>query len=212
VPVAAGAGDELDLITALRAGDEAAFGALVDRYHMELLRLAQLYVHDRAVAEEVVQETWIGVLQGIDRFAGRSSLKTWICHILLNQARSRARREAPAQPFSSFAEDDDEPSVDPDRFLPDGHRFAGHWASVPADWEAMPEARLLAQETITYVQRSLAALPTNQQAVLRLRDVSGWSSAEVCRLLGISEANERVLLHRARSRVRQALEQYLQET
>src|SRR4051812_24300609 len=100
---------ETDLVAAPRAGGGGGFCALVDRYHMELLRLAQLYVHDRAVAEEVVQETWIGVFQGIDRFAGRSSLKTWICHILLNQARSRARREAPSLPFSSFAEADDDP-------------------------------------------------------------------------------------------------------
>jgi RNA polymerase sigma-70 factor (ECF subfamily) len=205
--------DELRWLEALRRGDEAAFVALLDRYHASLLRLAMLYVSNRAVAEEVVQETWLGVLQGLSRFEARSSLKTWIFHILMNRAKTRAQREGRSVPFSALAnpqDEPDEPAVDPDRFLPADHpRWPHHWASPPQSWGDLPEERLLAQETRAHIQQAIDALPASQREVIALRDVEGWSAGEVCNVLGLSEANQRVLLHRARSKVRRTLEQYL---
>jgi RNA polymerase sigma-70 factor (ECF subfamily) len=200
------------VMAALRAGDEAAFADLVDRYHGRLVRLATVYVHNRAVAEEVAQEAWLGVLRGLDRFEGRSSLKVWVFSILTNCARSRARREGRTLPFSSFAgaaeEDGAEPAVEPERFrAADPGR--GHWVSVPDNWDEVPEQRLLAAETLALVERAIAALPPTQRAVITLRDVEGCASDEVCAVLGLSEGNQRVLLHRARSRVRRALEAHL---
>jgi RNA polymerase sigma-70 factor (ECF subfamily) len=203
--------DELRLVAALRAGDEAAFEHLIEQYHAPLLRLALMYVPSRAVAEDVVQETWLGVLQGLARFEGRSSFKTWIFRILTNRAKTRGQRESRSVPFSALAapEDEaDEPAVDPSRFLPPEHVYAGHWAARPSAWEHVPEERLLAQETQAVLQRAIAALPMNQREVITLRDVEGWSSEEVCNALNISETNQRVLLHRARSKARRALEQY----
>jgi RNA polymerase sigma-70 factor (ECF subfamily) len=170
-----------------------------------------LYVPSRAVAEDVAQEVWLGVVRGIGRFEGRSSLRTWIFRILANQARTRARREARSVPFSSLAgPGGDGPTVDPDRFLGADHpAFPGHWASPPRSWEGMPEQELLAGETRERVQNAIDMLPASQRAVISLRDVEGWSSPEVCDLLDISEGNQRVLLHRARATVREALEEYL---
>jgi RNA polymerase sigma-70 factor (ECF subfamily) len=206
-------GDEARLLKALRAGDKAAFAVLIDRYHLSLVRLATVYVTSRAVAEEVAQETWLGVLEGLRGFEGRSSLKTWIFRILVNRARTRAVREARTIPFSTLGEaslDSDEPSVDPDRFLPADHpRWPHHWASAPRAWDRSPEEMLLARETRAYIEQAIATLPPSQQEVITLRDIEGWSSHEVCNVLGISETNQRVLLHRARSRVRQALETYM---
>ena len=202
--------EDAHLVTALRNGDEAAFAALVERYHPALVRLAQAYVRDRAVAEEVAQEAWLGMLTSLSRFAGRASLKTWLFGILINCARASRRREAHAIPFSAFDDEaGDGPSVAADRFLPAGHRWAGHWAAPPQPW---PEEHLLAEEIGTHVARAIDALPPHQRAVLTLRDIEGWTTAEVCETLAISEANARVLLHRARSRVRQALEDYLRRT
>jgi RNA polymerase sigma-70 factor (ECF subfamily) len=164
------------------------------------------------VAEEVVQDAWMGVLQQLDRFEGRSSLKTWVLRIVSNRAKTRAIHERRTVPFStlaSAAEDADEPAVDPDRFLPAGHRWAGHWASPPASWREVPEDRLLARETMAEVQGAVDCLPAAQRAVLVLRDVEGVTAAEVCQLLGLTEGNQRVLLHRARAKVRAALERYL---
>jgi RNA polymerase sigma-70 factor, ECF subfamily len=204
--------DDLQLVEALRAGDEEAFAALTREYQAALLRVAQIYVTTRAVAEEVVQETWLGVLQGIDRFEGRSSLKTWIFRILTNIAKTRAQREGRTLPFSALQRPDavPEPAVEADRFLPPEHeRWPGHWASKPVAW---PEDRLLAAETRDRIEVAIEALPPAQRAVISLRDVEGWSAEETCNALGLSETNQRVLLHRARSKVRAALEEYLSET
>jgi RNA polymerase sigma-70 factor (ECF subfamily) len=171
-----------------------------------------LYVPSRAVAEDVVQETWLGVLQGLARFEGRSSLKTWIFRILTNRARTRGQREGRSIPFSAVwnpETDSTEPAVDADRFSPPGSVDAGHWVSRPRDWEALPEDRLIGQETRAQIQQAIDALPDSQREVITLRDVEGWSAEEVCNVLQISESNQRVLLHRARSKVRRALEQYL---
>ena len=202
------------LVDGLRAGDEAAFVALLERYHPALVRLAAMYVPDRATAEDVVQETWIAVLKGIDRFEGRSAFKTWLYRILLNQARQRGKREARSVPFSALVRagaEGDEAAVDPDRFFPPGHEDAGHWASPPREWGASAEERLLASETRDRIKAEIAALPPGQRAVIELRDVQGWTAPEVCHALGLSETNQRVLLHRARSKVRRALERYLDD-
>jgi RNA polymerase sigma-70 factor (ECF subfamily) len=206
--VAAGTEDER-LARAVLAGDEAAFVALVRLYHTPLLRLASTFIRDRAVAEEVVQETWLGVLSGLDRFEGRSSLKTWIFRILANRARTRAVRESRTVPFAALAREDDEggPSVDPERFLDANHpRWPGHWWYPPSNWDGVPEQRLLARETRAAIETAIAELPPVQRQVVTLRDVEGWPAHEVCELLELSEANQRVLLHRARSRLRAALE------
>ncbi len=194
------------LAARIRTGDEAAFAALVDRYHNAMLRVARSLVRDREVAAEVVQETWLGAVKGIDRFEGRSSLKTWLFSILLNIARTRARREQRSIAFSSVAtgEDDDEPAVAADRFSAEGA-----WISAPADWEAMPEERLLSIETRIRVEAAINELPPLQRQVIALRDVEGWSADEVCNALELTETNQRVILHRARAKVRRALETYL---
>jgi RNA polymerase sigma-70 factor (ECF subfamily) len=203
--------DDLKLVKALRAGDERAFAFLVDRYYSSLLRLAITYVGSRAVAEEVVQETWLGVLKGLGRFEGRSSLKTWIFRILTNTAKTKAQREGRSIPFSSLASDgSDELSVEPERFLDQGHpTWAGHWDVYPRSWDEIPENRLVSRETRERIEQAIEALPATQRTVIRLRDVEGFSSEEVCTILEVSEANQRVLLHRARSKVRAALEDYL---
>ena len=197
---------ERELCAALRRGDEDAFRALVREYHAPLRRLALGYVRSSAVADEVVQETWLGVIHGIRNFEGRSSLRTWIFRILANTAKTRAEREARTVPLSAFASDDD-PSVDPSRFFDQQHeRWPGHWASPPARWDELPEEHLAGRETLDALKRAIDALPPVQKQVMVLRDIEGWPAAEVCDLLGLSVGNQRVCLHRARSRVRQALE------
>jgi RNA polymerase sigma-70 factor (ECF subfamily) len=206
--------NDLSIVDALRAGDESAFASLIDQYHGPLLRMALLYVPSSAAAEDVVQETWLGVLQGIDRFEARSSLKTWVFRILINRAKTRGAREGRSIVFSSlsgFGPEREESSVDPDRFHPLGHPLAGHWSAAPRDWSETPEERLLSDETFARVQVAVDALPANQRAVITLRDIDGCTAAEACTILDISEANQRVLLHRARSKVRQALEHYLSD-
>jgi RNA polymerase sigma-70 factor (ECF subfamily) len=200
--------DESRLVEALRAGNEAAFRELVRMYNASLLRVARIYVPTRALAEEVVQETWLAVLEGLDRFEGRSSLKTWIFRILANRAKTRAIRERRTLPFSAFQpERVPEPAVDPDRFRDsEDPRWPGHWAVPPTAW---PEDRLVAAETREKLAEAIEALPGTQRAVISLRDLEGWSAEEVCNALELSETNQRVLLHRARSRVRKALEEYL---
>jgi RNA polymerase sigma-70 factor (ECF subfamily) len=203
--------EDTQVVAALRAGDEAAFEQLMREYHPSLLRVAQIYVPSRAIAEDVVQETWLGVLNGIDRFEARSSLKTWIFRICTNIAKTRGQREGRTVPFSALERPDavPEPAVEPERFLPPDHeRWPGHWASKPTPW---PEERLLAAETRAVIERAIDALPPAQRAVISLRDVEGWSGEETRNALGVSETNQRVLLHRARSKVRQALENYLSE-
>ena len=192
--------DESARVAALRAGDEETFMLLVRELTPGMRRLALGYVRTPALADDVVQEAWLGVLKGLDRFEGRSSLKTWIYTIVANIARTRGRRESLSTPFSSFATDD-EPSVDPERFLADGH-----WASPPEPWRSVLDA-----ETRAVIDAAIAALPDQQRQVIELRDVEGWSSEEVCNILALSETNQRVLLHRARSKVRAALEDYFGE-
>jgi RNA polymerase sigma-70 factor (ECF subfamily) len=186
---------------------------LVEQLQGPLLRLARTYVSDPAVAEDVVQETWLAVLRGLDRFEGRSSLKTWIFSILMNRARTRAVREGRSIPFSALedaAGEDEGPSVEPERFLPPDHpRWPGHWAAPPREWNTTPEAMALSGETRGIIDAAIADLKPAQREVITLRDIDGLTSTEVCQVLGISEVNQRVLLHRARSKVRAALERYL---
>ena len=200
------------LVAALRAGDEATFARLVREWNSSLLRVAQIFVPSRAIAEEVVQETWVRVLGALDRFEGRSSLKTWVFRILVNTAKTRAQREGRVLPFSALNNPAriPEAAVDPDRFRPeDDPRYPGHWAVPPRE---LPEERLLAAETLQQIAAAIEALPATQAAVIRMRDVDGWSSEEVRNALDISEVNQRVLLHRARANVRRALEDYLAPT
>jgi len=215
-PVAGSAtsADDLELLARLRRGDEAAFTQLVERLHGPMLRVAMIHVGNRAVAEEVAQDAWVGVLAQLDRFEGRSSLRTWVLRIVANRARTRAVRERRTLPFSSLdgAAEPGRPAVEPERFLPAGHRWAGHWASPPRSWGDVPEERLLSAETRAEVGRAVELLPPAQRAVITLRDVEGMTAAETCELLELTEGNQRVLLHRARSRVRRALERYLDET
>lgn len=203
-------GADLALAERLRAGDEDAFMALVERLQPSMLRVARMFVSTQAVAEECVQECWLGVLQGLGRFEGRSSLRTWIFRILTNIAKTRGQREGRSVPFASLTGDDlDAPSFDPAMFLGDGETWAGHWSSLPSDWRGVPEERLLSAETRTVVARVLDELPPMQAEVLRLRDVAGWTSEEVRNALDLTETNQRVLLHRARAKIRRALDEYL---
>jgi RNA polymerase sigma-70 factor, ECF subfamily len=201
--------DEVELVARLRAGDEQAFEALVARHYGTMVAVAQTYVKTRAVAEEVVQDAWLATLESLHRFEGRSSLKTWILAILVNKAKTRGVREARSVPFASLAPERDEPAVEPERFRGPRDGFPGHWRAYPGDWGAAPDVALENREALQAAMRAIAALPLAQQTVIRMRDVEGYSSDEVCAALKVSAANQRVLLHRARSRVREALEAHL---
>ena len=205
-------GDET-LLAGLRRGDENAFRTLVDEQGPFLLRLALMHVPSRAVAEEVVADTWLAVLNGIDRFEGRSSLRTWLASIVLNKARTRGRRERRVLPFSFLRrwreEGRDEPAVDPDRFQSARSQAPGQWARPPVEWES-PEERLSSDESRKVLLEAIAELPRRQREVITLRDISGWSAAETRNALGLTETNQRVLLHRARSKVRAALERHFE--
>ncbi len=208
--------DERRLIASLLSGDEDAFMRLVEQYQAAMLRLAQMYVGDRAVAEEVTQEAWLSALKNLDRFEGRSSFKTWLFHILVNGAKSRSLRERRSIPFSALADSDaadsdDAPSVAPERFRPAGDTYAGGWLAFPQSWAHLPEAHVASHETRERILAAIERLPITQQSVIRLRDIEGYSAEDVCQMLRVSEANQRVLLHRARARVRQALEAYFAE-
>jgi RNA polymerase sigma-70 factor (ECF subfamily) len=208
--------EEPALLDALRRGDEDAFARLVNEHHASLRRVARLYVANAATADEVVQETWLGVIRGIWAFEGRSSLKTWIFRILVNRARTRAVRESRRARFtdtlSTESDTELELSVSPERVLSVGGSFArGSAAQPPLDPASSPERSLLTKELRERLQTAVDAIPSNLRIVLWLRDVEGWSSAEVCNALAIQETNQRVLLHRARARVRAALEPYLKE-
>ncbi len=202
--------EDLAVVERLRAGDETAFTMLVERHQAAMLRIAQMYVSSRAVAEEVVQEAWLGIVKGLDRFEGRSSLRTWMYRIVANVGKTRGRAEGRSTPFSSLAGDDDaEAGVDPSWFRDASGRYPGEWATPPVPWSAVPEDRLLGMETLGRIGRAIDSLPPMQAEVIRLRDVLGWTSEEVRNALDLSETNQRVLLHRARSRVRRDLHEYL---
>jgi RNA polymerase sigma-70 factor, ECF subfamily len=203
---------DAELLTRLRRGDEHAFRTLVGRHHATMLRVARLHVRDRHAAEEVVQETWLAVVQGLDRFEERSTLKTWLFRILTNRAKTRGEREARSVPFSAVILTETtggDHAVDPDRFQGPHDRNPGQWAAPPPRWETLPDERLLSQETLREIDAAIEQLPPAQRTVIRLRDVEGWEADEVCEVLGLTSANQRVLLHRARSKVRGALERYL---
>jgi RNA polymerase sigma-70 factor (ECF subfamily) len=203
-PADAAPADDAAWVARLRAGDEAAFVALVSRHHRALLQLALAYAGTRAAAEEVVQDTWVAVLDGLANFEERSSLRTWIARILVNRAKTRAVRDGRTVPFSSLDLTDAE----------DGCAFdaRGFWSAPPTPWDHAPEALLLRKESREMLERELALLPAAQRAVVTLRDVDGWTSEEVCNVLDLSETNQRVLLHRGRSRMRAALERHKART
>jgi RNA polymerase sigma-70 factor (ECF subfamily) len=190
-----------ELVDRLRAGDETAFAELVRRYHRLMLRVARGYVRTDAVAEEVVQEAWLAVVRGIERFEGRSSFKTWLLRIVANRAMTSGAKEARSVPI--------EPSVSADHFVPEGEPGAGAWSTPPEPW---PEDQLLADETRAVINRAIEELPPLQRAVVSMRDIEGLSSEEVREMLDISAGNQRVLLHRGRQRVREALNAYLSPT
>jgi RNA polymerase sigma-70 factor (ECF subfamily) len=205
------AADDASAVAALKAGDPLVFGQLVDAYGDAMTRIAAGVVSSRAVAEEVVQETWLAVFTGIHRFEGRSSLRTWIFRILMNTANTQRTRDARSVPFSDLAAElaADEPAVEPERFLPAQHQWPGGWASAPSSWGEDPEARLLSSETLEVIRRAIDVLPPGQRTVVVLRDVEGWTPEEVSEALGLTRGNQRVLLHRARSRIRAALELWM---
>jgi RNA polymerase sigma-70 factor (ECF subfamily) len=196
---------DLALVERLRARDEVAFMELVDRLTPSMRRVARMFVSSDAVADECVQEAWLGVLQGIDGYEGRASLRTWIFRILVNVAKTRGQRESRSVPFATLAGDDlDEPAWDPSAF-----DTTGHWSSLPFDWRGVPDERVTGRETLAVVGRAIDGLPPMQAEVIRLRDVLGWSSDEVRNALDLTDTNQRVLLHRARAKVRAAVEEHL---
>lgn len=199
------------LIARLRRGDEGAFDELVNQHHGMLIRLAMGYVADREAAEEVVQDTWMAVIESLNRFEGRSSLRTWVCGILIHKAKDRGVREKRHTTFSAFEsyDDDNDDAVDPSRFQQSGE-WAGHWAFPPQPWDDQtPEKLLASQQAVNAMNKAIEALPATLKEVLILRDVEGVEAKEVCEMLKITETNLYVRLHRARERVRQAVETYL---
>ena len=203
--------DESILLDGLRKGNEEAFAYLLDTYYGQLLRVAMSHVPSRAVAEEVVQETWQGVLESLPRFEGRSSLKTWLFRILTNRAKTRGKRESRYESMDS-EEGESEGWTDPDRFIPGGG-LQGHWRVLPTPWDdRTPERLLLSKESQRLIQAAIDALPPVQRQVMMFRDIEGVEASEVCNLLDITETNQRVLLHRARTKVRRTIDAQLSET
>ncbi|HVN08334.1 MAG TPA: sigma-70 family RNA polymerase sigma factor [Patescibacteria group bacterium] len=201
--------EELALVEGLRRGDEDAFLTLVRRYQALLKRVARMYVRTDAVADEVVQETWLGVFEGIERFEGRASLKTWVVRILMNRARSRGERESRMVPFSALAAEEagrSDPAVPAERFQDAARNYPGHWSVPLPRWGDEPEKWVISLETLEYLRGAIEQLPSAQRTVVTLRDEQEWTAEEVCEALGITEANQRVLLHRGRSKLRKALE------
>lgn len=204
--------DEAGLVQALQRGDEAMFSSVMDWYSGSLLRLAMAYVPSRAVAEEVVQETWMGVLEGIGRFEGRSSFKTWLFRILTNRAKTRGTRERRYEPLGLAglnSEGEEGPSLEDTLFVTEGSG-KGRWIDPPQGWDPdTPERALLSKECRMAIEAAIHGLPDKQRQVITLRDVEGMSSEETCNVLDISETNQRVLLHRARTKVRRVLDPYV---
>jgi RNA polymerase sigma-70 factor, ECF subfamily len=204
---------EEQILAQLRDGDEEVFCALVRRHSPSMTRVAMAFVSRREVAEEVVQETWLNVVRGLDGFEAKSSLRTWIYAILGNCARRRAKQEQRLVPLSELAADEasgDDLGVSRDRFFDEG-RWAGMWSSAVPRWDDRPEERLLSSELRTALLEAIDALPRMQRAVITLRDVEGWPAEKVCEYLGVADGNQRVLLHRARTAARVAIERYLEE-
>lgn len=199
-----------DELAALRRGDPSAFTSLVRRMHPSMVRVACCFVSSRESGEEVAQDTWVAVLEELDRFEGRSSLRTWIFRILTNLAKTRGMREKRITPFSALdvQHESADPTVPPESFFGSGHRWAGHWSTPVRSWD-VPEERLLSAELGSVIRRALDQLPPAQRAVVVLRDCQSFSSREVRELLDLSESNERVLLHRGRQRVRTAIGEYV---
>lgn len=197
------------LVARLCDRDEAAFALILDAWSSGMRRLARSFVSTDDSAGEVVQDAWLAVIQGIDSFEGRSSLKTWVYRILVNTAKRRGVRESRTVPWSSLRPTDEDtgPTVDPSRFGRPGDPYPSHWREFPAQWPA-PEPEVLAGETRAQVAAAVSQLPDRQQIVITLRDVEGYDAEEVCAILEISAANQRVLLHRARAFVRGKLEEY----
>jgi len=212
VPPSPAPGGDEHLLERLQAGDEAAFAQLVSKHHAAMVRVARAHVATAAAADEVAQEAWVGVLEGLDRFQGPCSVKSWIFAIVVNCAKTRGVRDRRSVPFSALGQADDEggPSVEPERFLDEGHpRWPGHWARAPEAWDA---DALVSRETLATIADAMATLPSMQRAVMTMRDVEGLDADETCRVLGISDANQRVLLHRGRSKVRKIVEAHLSES
>lgn len=197
--------NEVDLVRLLRQGDEMAFNTLLDRYHVSMVRLARSYVSNEAAAEDVVGDTWLAVVRGLERFEGRSTVKTWLFRILLNRARSNGAREAKSVPFSSL-DHEAGPTIESDRFVDASDRWVGYWSAPPCVWPLGPESSVDRGEMRRSIGRALDRLPPTQQTVVTLRDVHGLSASEVCEILDVSEANQRVLLHRGRAKLRLVLE------
>jgi RNA polymerase sigma-70 factor (ECF subfamily) len=201
--------DESELVARVRDGDERAFEQLVESLYPSMVAMARVYVRSAAAVDDVVQEAWLGVLKGIDRFEGRSTLRTWVLQIVANIARTRAVRDSRSVPFSSLSDEDAGPTVEPERFRGPDDAYPGHWWSYPTDWRSVPEQKLLSDEALQVVKDAIEQLPERARLVITLRDIAGCSSAEVCETLGLTAANERVLLHRARAAVRAKLEGYV---
>jgi RNA polymerase sigma-70 factor, ECF subfamily len=199
---------DVDLVDALRAGDEHVFADLVDRHSPAMLAVARTHVGSREVAEDVVQDTWLALLKGIDGFEGRSSLRTWLFRVLINIAKTRGVREKRSVPIDLISADG--PTVSADRFRPVTDQYPRNWAYPPRAWTESPERSLLSSETLDLVRRELDRLPEQQRLVVALRDVDGYDSVEVCALLDVTAANQRVLLHRGRARIRHALADYFE--
>jgi RNA polymerase sigma-70 factor (ECF subfamily) len=196
-----------DEVRALRAGDEVVFRRVVEREHATLVRVARAYVRDEATALDVVQETWLAAIRGLDGFEGRSSLRAWLTGILVNQARRRGVRDARVEPRAELSLGGDDLGGWPaDRFRGPGDRWPGHWATTPTDWSTLPEQRFTSAESVAAVHDAIDSLPARQRTVVLLRDVLGWTAVEVCDALDLTDGNERVLLHRGRSTVRRRLE------
>lgn len=192
------------MVARLLAGDERAFDELVTKYHQSMVRLARGFVRNHDVAQEVTQETWVAILTGISRFEGRSSLKNWMFRILTNRAKTRGAREGRMTPMSALGAESGESVVDPDRF-----DQRGHWDDPPQPWQQTPEKKALRGEIHTKILEAIETLPARQRQVVILRDLEHTSAGDVCHVLGISDSNQRVLLHRGRARIRNALESYM---
>jgi RNA polymerase sigma-70 factor, ECF subfamily len=208
------AGDDAELLASLRAGDEAAFARIVNDWSRPMIAVARGFVSTEASAEEVVQETWLAVLKGLNRFEGRSSLRTWVYRILVNTAKTRGVKEHRTLPWSTVAGEDAGPSLDPALFQSAGDPHPGGWRAAPASWpeDVAVEGSVLAGEVRQELRTAIDALPDRQRVVLTLRDVLGHTSEEVCELLDISQGNQRVLLHRARTALRADLASYLERS